>query len=102
MAGEYREPLIKALRLMAFGVLADLLECQDIKLAVTGSIRGNVKRREDLTPTFLKALALHADMTSPLVRKYYEGLNDGRFVPVENIRLNTEKIYAPGELFFTS
>lgn len=118
--GAYRKPLIKGFRAMNQGNLANLLEDGDVKLAVASSIYGPVNRREDLTAPCIEALE-RAKAAEPeraeVCDHYIAGLRAGRTVPVSTIGVNAvyqdgrttptagpddDKVYAPGELFFST
>ena len=107
--GAYRHPLAQGLNLLEQPVLAEQAMQGTIKIAVAGSIYGDIKVRSDLTPIYVEALRAAKHEFSEY---YAAGLEAGTLVPVVTASADvvytdgpttpTEKEFAPGELFFTS
>lgn len=109
--GQYREVLIPGLKRLGETELADELQNQNIKLAISSSIQGPVQRRKELTPLFIDALQSVAGLLGndsiELIDHYTDGLKAGTIVPVVNncAEINAriaDRVYAPGELFLTT
>jgi len=105
--GQYREILVPGLEKLKEYDMAKAVEKQEIKLAVANSIRGPVQTRRNLTELFADAMEFMREDSPELVKYYKTGLNTGTIVPVVNncAEINAriaDRVYAPGQLFFTS
>ena len=104
--GAYRVPLVAGLVAIGEDDLSKQVADKRIKLAVSNSIRGAVVSRIDLKQTFIDALNTEfaGNAADEGVIDYYIGkIIDRSIVPVENNSDgNSNKVYAPGELFFRS
>jgi hypothetical protein len=103
--GAYREPLTAGLIAIGEDELAKQVKGQNIKLAVSCSIRGAVVSRSELTERFVKALTTESARNTAdegVTVHYINKLNNGSVIPVENTSERSNRSYAPGELFFKS
>jgi hypothetical protein len=122
-SGAYREPIIFALK-DTDPKLADLFRKGDIKFAIVSGITGCVTIRRDLIDTCLCALEKAKQHYPEEAAYYMDGLLNGLFVPAMTAGVNyiatgasaeeamkkqaqvvaaqPERVYARGELFFTS
>jgi hypothetical protein len=101
--GAYREPLTAGLTAIGEDEYAKQVADQRIKLAIAGSIRGNVVSRSELTKRFIEALRTKFARNSAdegVADHYINNLSNGSAIPVENISEGGNRSYAPGELFF--
>jgi len=104
MAGEYRPILTEQLKKDGLNELSELIANKNIMIAITNSIQGNVRTREDLKDVFIDTLERANQIHS---YKYANGLREGTMIPIESISGQTSynfagKDYSPGELFFTT
>ena len=104
--GAYRVPLVAGLVAIGRDELSKQVADKSIKLALSGSIRGAVVTRRDLTEIFVEALKSRFARNcaeDSLIDHYTSKLEDGSIVPVENRpSCANDRNYAPGELFFRS
>lgn len=102
MAGEYRPILVEHFKKAGNDELAEAVGNKTLMIAITGSIQGNVKKREDLTNTFIEGL--QGDDYDSV--RYRAGLSRGTMVPVVSFNGKTapdsNRVYGPGELYFGS
>lgn len=109
--GQYREVLIPGLEKIGETELAKAMKMKSIMFAKSHSITGPVQIRNNITPVCVDAMnsvkgELGADKDE-LIVYYTNGLSSGEAVPVVNNcdEINAaigNRVYSPGELFFTT
>ena len=109
--GQYREVLVPGLERIGEEELAKAMANKDMMLAFANSITGPVQVKRNLTPVFIEAMEsvkgeLGADKDD-IIKYYSDNLDSGSTVPVVNncAEINArigDRIYASGELFFTT
>ena len=104
--GAYRAPLVAGLVAIGEDELAHQIANKNLKLAVGRSIKGAVISRTDLKQKLIDALRTESannDADEGVCDHYIRKLIEGSVVPVENNPMvQSDRHYAPGELFFKS
>lgn len=109
--GQYREVLVPGLAKIGEIEMSKKMEDKVMMLAISGSILGAVQVHENITPLFIDAMeSVKGELgedRDELINYYVSGLKAGRVVPVVNNcdEINADigdKVYASGELFFST